>query len=160
MLNCNFYVDTDNSDLQNILNKLNTEVNEELEVADTFEEWLIQLTEMNHTLTRGTVIPFYHFINKWLLDTMKSEIILGLLDVQFEKKDDQHHNKLFDFNNREILATSHLINNAMSAPSAKVSSCLTECTVMHKMIFIYYACLSSHEKSLLFLYVCTYVPSN
>lgn len=114
------------------------EVNEELEVNDTFEEWLIQLTEMNHTLTGGNVIPFYHFINKWLLDMTKSEIILGLLDVQFETKDDQHHNKLFDFNNREILATSHLINNAMSAPSAQVSTLLAECTVVHKMILIYY----------------------
>ena len=98
------------------------ELNKELEITDTFEEGLIQLTEMNHTLPGGNVVPFYKFINKLLLDMTKSEVILGLLDVNFEMKDDQHYDKLFKFNSREISAISHLINNAMSAPSAQVST--------------------------------------
>ena len=93
-----------------------------MEVTDTFEESLIQLADTKHTLPEGNVIPLYQSINKWVLDTMKSEIILGLLDVQFEAKDDQHHDKLFIFNDMEISPISHLINKTMSTPSAQVSS--------------------------------------
>ena len=77
---------------------------------------------MKRTSPEGNVIPMYQSINKWLLDTMKNEIILGLLDVQFEMKDDQHHDKMFIFSNTEISPISHLIKKATSAPSAQVSS--------------------------------------
>ena len=92
-----------------------------MEVTDAFEEWLIQLAEMKHTLPEGNVIPMYQSINKWILDTIKSEIILGLLDVQFEMKDDQQHDKMLIFNNTEISPISHLINKATLVPSAQVS---------------------------------------
>ena len=96
-------------------------LNKELEVTDTFEEGFIQLTEMKHGLPGGNTIPFYQFINKWLQEMTNNEIILGLLDVNFEMKDDQHH----DTNNREISAIPHLISNVMSAPSAQVSTVAT-----------------------------------
>ena len=94
------------------------ELNTELEVTDTFEEGLIQLMEMKHGLPGDNTIPFYQFINNWLLEMANDEIILGLLDVHFETKDDQHHNTMY---NREI-STIHLISNVMSTPSAQVSS--------------------------------------
>ena len=93
------------------------ELNKELKATDTFEEGLIQLAEMQHTLPEGNIIPFYQFINKRLQEMANSEIILGLLDVNFETKDDQHHD---NFN--KVSAIPHWINNVMSASSAQVSS--------------------------------------
>ena len=101
------------------MNAADLECNKELEITDTFEEELIQLMEMKHCLSEGNTTPFYQHINKWLLEMTNNEIILGLLDVDYEMK---NKDKLYNLSSRKIPAVSHLISNVMSTSSANVSN--------------------------------------
>ena len=110
-----FYLDTDKSDLQEAL-KCNIT---ELKITDTVKEELIELTKMEHTSSGGNTIPFYQFINDYLLEMTRSEIILSLLDVNFEMKQAEHNDKLLDFG---VSPISYLIKNMISISSAQVSN--------------------------------------
>ena len=88
------------------------------------EEELIPLTQMDHSMPGGDIIPFYQYINRQLLEFANSESILGLLDVadDVETKNDHHRDRLFSFSSRETSAVSHLIDITMAAPSSQVSN--------------------------------------
>lgn len=86
------------------------------------EEELIPLTQMNHSLPGGDIIPFHQYLNRQLLKLANSESILGLLDVDdVETKSDHHRDRLFSFSSRETSAVSNLIDITMRTPSPQVS---------------------------------------
>ena len=77
---------------------------------------------MDHFLSDGETVPYYQFINEKLLEIAKSEIIVELLDVNMESKDDfsKHQNKKF---NTKCSFVECLTNNRGRNSSAQVSFC-------------------------------------
>ena len=85
------------------------------------EEELLPLTEMDH-LSDSETIPYYQFINKKLLEMTKSEIVLELIDIDVETKDNFNTYPNRKFNRKNSFAT-HLTNNIMTNSSALVRFC-------------------------------------
>lgn len=126
-LHQHFYLDLETSNLRKILQREQDsddwQFDEDLDATDKClsEEELLPLTEMNH-LSGSETIPYYQFINEKLLEMAKSEIILELIDIDVDKKDDFNkcHNRKF---NRKNSFVTHLTNNIMENSSAQVSLC-------------------------------------
>ena len=125
-LHQHFYLDLEtNNNLRKILQRdhdsADWQFDEELDATDKIlsEEELLPLTEMNH-LSGSETVPYYQFINERLLEMAKSEIILELVDIDVDMKDDfnKNHNRKF---NRKNSFVTHLTKNIMINSSAQVS---------------------------------------
>ena len=122
------YVDLKTTNLRQILQQeqdsTDWQFDKELDATDKClsEEELLPLTEMDHSLSDGETVPYYQFINEKLLEITKSEIIVELLDVNMESKDDfsKHQNKKF---NAKCSFVECLTNNRGTNSSAQVSFC-------------------------------------
>ena len=125
------HIDHD-SNLKNILKQFEStdqQLDKHLDAPDKYitEEDITPLLEMGHSLSQGDDVPYYEFINRHILQLVKSANVLEMLDVDVETPPDnlnQSRTRLLSTSVKEESVVKVMVRTAMDNPSPQVKSYL------------------------------------
>ena len=125
------HIDHD-SNLKSILKQFEStdqQLDKHLDAPDKYitEEDITPLLEMDHSLSQGDDMPYYQFINRHILQLVKSVNILEMLDVDVETPPDnlnQSQTRLRSTSVKEKSVVKEMVRTSMDNPSPQVKSYL------------------------------------
>jgi len=125
------YTDLD-SNLSNILKQFEStdqQLDKQLDSPDKYitEADIIPLLEMSHSLTQSDDVPYYEFINRHILQLVKSANILELLDIDVKTPPDnlnRSQSKLLSTSVTEESVVKEMVRTSMDNPSPQVKKCI------------------------------------